>query len=64
MEVSPLLLDIFKDGVKRYGSRELSPNIVRRLEESCETDVLASGFPNEIVDDEPEQSGEEVLVRR
>ena len=64
LEVSPLLIDIFKDGEKRYGSREWSPNIVRRLEESCETDVLASGFPNEIVDDEPEQSGEEVLVRR
>ena len=64
LEISPLLIDIFKDGEKRYGSREWSPNIVRRLEESCETDVLASGFPKKIVDDEPEQSGEEVLVRR
>ena len=64
LEVSPLLIDIFKDGEKRYGSREWSPNIVRRLEESCETDVLASGFPTEIVDDEPEQTGEEVFVRR
>ena len=64
LEISPLLIDIFKDGEKRYGSREWSPNIVRRLEESCETVVLASGFPDEIVDDEPEQSGEEVLVRR
>ena len=64
LEISPLLIDIFKDGEKRYGSREWSSNIVRRLEESCETDVLASGFPNEIVDYEPEQSGEEVFVRR
>ena len=64
LEISPLLIDIFKDGEKRYGSREWSPNIVRRLEESCETDVLASGFPTEIADDEPEQAGEEVLVRR
>ncbi len=64
LEVSPLLLDIFKDGVKRYGSRELSPNIVRRLEESCETDVIASGFPKQILDDEPEKLGEEVFVRR
>ena len=64
LEVSPLLLDIFKDGEKRYGSREWSPNIVRRLEESCEIEVLASGFPAEIVDDEPEKSGEEVIVRR
>ena len=64
LEISPLLIDIFKDGEKRYGSREWSPNIVRRLEESSETDVLASGFPNAIVDFEPEKLGEEVLVRR
>ena len=64
LEVSPLLIDIFKDGKKRYGSREWSPNIVRRLEESSRTEVLALGFPAEIVDDEPEKSGEEVTVKR
>ena len=64
LEVSPLLIDIFKDGKKRYGSREWSPNIVRRLEESTGTEVLALGFPAEIVDDEPEKSGEEVTVKR
>ena len=64
LEVSPLLIDIFKDGEKRYGSREWSPNIVRRLEESSGTEVLALGFPANIVDDEPEKSGEEVIVRR
>ena len=64
LEVSPLLIDIFKDGKNRYGSREWSPNIVRRLEESSGTEVLALGFPAEIVDDEPEKSGEEVTVKR
>ena len=64
LEVSPLLIDIFKDGKKRYGSREWSPNIVRRLEESSGTEVLALGFPANIVDDEPEKSGEEVIVKR
>ena len=64
LEVSPLLIEIFKDGKKRYGSREWSPNIVRRLEESSGTEVLALGFPAEIVDDEPEKSGEEVTVNR
>ncbi|MBC8258903.1 MAG: NAD(P)-dependent oxidoreductase [SAR324 cluster bacterium] len=63
LEVSPLLIDIFKDGEERYGSREWSPNIVRRLEEACDTQVLAPGFPAEMVDDEPEVSGEEVEVR-
>ncbi len=64
LEVSPLLIDIFKDGEERYGSREWSSNIVRRLEDACDTQVIASGFPAEIVDDEPEGSGTEVVVRR
>ena len=63
LEVSPLLIDIFKDGEERFGSREWSPNIVRRLEEACETQVLASGFPAEMVDNEPELSGAEVVAR-
>ena len=63
LEISPLLIDIFKDGEERYGSREWSPNIVRRLEEACDTKVLASGFPAEMVDDEAEVSGAEVEVR-
>ena len=63
LEVSPLLIDIFKDGEERYGSREWSPNIVRRLEEACDTQVLASGFPAEMVDNEAEVSGAEVRVR-
>ena len=61
--VSPLLIDIFKDGEERFGSREWSPNIVRRLEEACDTQVLASGFPAEMVDNEPELSGAEVVAR-
>jgi 3-hydroxyisobutyrate dehydrogenase len=63
LEVSPLLIDIFKDGEERYGSREWSPNIVRRLEDACDTQVVASGFPAEMVDSEPEVSGEEVVAR-
>ena len=63
LEISPLLIDIFKDGEERYGSREWSPNIVRRLEEACDTQVLASGFPAEMVDNEAEVSGAEVRVR-
>jgi 3-hydroxyisobutyrate dehydrogenase len=60
LEVSPLLIDIFKDGIARYGEREWSPNIVRRLEESTGLEILAPGFPAEMTDDEPEESGYEV----
>ena len=60
LELAPVLLDVFKDGQNRYGPREWSPNIVRRLEEACNEKLLAPGFPEEIVDDEPESAGFEV----
>ncbi|WP_282610151.1 NAD(P)-dependent oxidoreductase [Pelagibius sp. Alg239-R121] len=63
LEVSPVLIDIFKDGEKRYGSRELSPNIVRRLEDATGLDIRAPGFPPEMTDDEPEERGYEVQVK-
>ena len=62
LEIAPLLLRIFEDGIRRYGPREWSPNIIRRLEESCGVDIRASGFPAEIIDDEPEAPGYEVIV--
>jgi len=64
LEISPLLVDIFKDGEARYGPRELSPNIIRRLEDATGLDVRASGFPAEMTDDEPEEPGYEVVPRR
>ncbi|HIE75305.1 MAG TPA: hypothetical protein EYP93_03660 [Gammaproteobacteria bacterium] len=62
LELSPLLRQILEDGEARYGSRELSPNIIRRLEEVAGVEVLANGFPAEIVDDEPEMAGYEVRI--
>ena len=64
LEVSPMLINIFKDGQARFGAREWSPNIVRRLEEACGTEILAPGFPAEMVDDEPEEPGYEVIPKR
>ena len=61
LEISPLVLDIFKDGAQRYGPREHSPNIIRRLEEACDVQVLGSGFPAEMTDDQPEAEGYEVV---
>ena len=62
LELNPLLISIFQDGIKRFGARELSPNIIKRLEEVTGLDVRADGFPAELIDDEPEQSGYEVRV--
>ena len=64
LEISPLLNEIFHDGIARYGERELSPNIIRRLEDQMGQEVLASGFPPEMVDDEPEERGYEVVIKR
>ena len=61
LEVAPVLVDIFKDGRQRYGNREYSPNIIKRLEEACDVSVRAPGFPAEILDDEQEESGYEVI---
>ena len=63
VEISPLVLKIFKDGRDRYGSREFSPNIIKRLEEACGIRILGTGFPAEITDDEPEAAGYEVKPR-
>jgi len=63
LELAPIMEQIFKDGRERYGARELSPNIIKRLEEAAEIDILAPGFPPEMVDDELEEPGYEVKVK-
>ena len=60
LEISPLICKIFDDGIARYGDRELSPNIIRRLEDATNLDIRAPGFPAEMTDDEPEEPGYEV----
>ena len=62
LELSPLVLDIFKDGRERYGDRAWSSMIVKRLEDACGAELRAPGFPEEIVDDEAEEPGYEVIV--
>ncbi|MEM9579999.1 MAG: NAD(P)-dependent oxidoreductase [Pseudomonadota bacterium] len=63
LQLSPLLIEIFNDGIERFGPRELSPNIIKRLEEATGLEITAPGFPAEMVDDEPEEPGAEVSVR-
>ena len=64
VELSPLIVDIFRKGVAAYGPREHSPNIIRRYEEPLGIKVLGTGFPAEMVDDEPEEAGYEIVPRR
>ena len=60
VEISPLVLKIFKEGQDRYGPREFSPNIIKRLEEACDCQILGTGFPAEMNDNEPIEPGYEV----
>ena len=64
LEMNPLMIEIFDDAIARYGTRELSPNIIRRLEDATGLDIRAPGFPAEMCDDEPEEPGYEVGVQR
>jgi len=64
LELSPLLIKVFQDGIAKFGPRELSPNIIKRLEAKHNLNVTAPGFPDEMVDDEPEEPGYEVVVPR
>lgn len=61
LEISPMIIDIMKDGQRRYGERANSDDIIRRLEEATGLSILADGFPAELVDDEPEEKGYEVV---
>jgi 3-hydroxyisobutyrate dehydrogenase len=63
LELSPLVLNIFKDGMAKYGPREFSPNIIRRLEEAVGVKVLGEGFPEQMEDNQPPARGAEVVPR-
>jgi 3-hydroxyisobutyrate dehydrogenase len=60
LEISPIVLNIFKEGQKKYGSRAWSPMIVKRLEDAYNTNLRAEGFPAELIDSEPETKGAEI----
>ena len=60
LEISPKIVDIFKDGQKKYGSRAWSSMIVKRMEDMNQINFRAEGFPEELVDNEPEKRGHEI----
>ena len=61
LELSPMIVKIFKDAAAKYGPRENSPNIIRRYEEPCGVKVLGVGFPATMVDDKPKEDGIEIV---
>ncbi len=62
LDLAPMLVDIFQQAQDNYGPREKSPNIIRRYEEPMGVKVLGKDFPEDMLDDEPEEPGYEVKV--
>ena len=60
LEISPFILDIFKDAHKKYGSRAWSSMVVKRLEDKFGINFRTSGFPEELTDNEKEEKGYEI----
>ncbi|MDB2545270.1 NAD(P)-dependent oxidoreductase [Candidatus Pelagibacter bacterium] len=60
LEISPKVVEIFKDGKKKYGSRAWSSMIVKRMEDLNNINFRASGFPEELTDNEPKEKGYEI----
>ena len=60
LEISPLIVKIFKDGQKKYGSRAWSSMIVKRMEDLNNINFRADGFPDELIDNEQEEKGYEI----
>ena len=60
LEISPKIVEIFKDGKKKYGSRAWSSMIVKRMEDLNKIDFRANGFPKDLTDNQPEEKGYEI----
>ena len=64
LEISPMMVKIFEEGIARYGFDAQSDDIIKRLEEPTGLDITAPGFPPEMIDDEPEEPGYEIAPPR
>ena len=57
LEISPIVLNIFKEAQKKYGPRSWSSKAVKRLEDVSNINLRAEGFPSELTDNESEEKG-------
>lgn len=64
LEISPLMIEMMHDGQRRFGEKAQSDRMIERLEQATGLDIRAPGFPMELVDDEPEERGYEVVPTR
>ena len=60
-EISSLMLEIFQRGRENLGERAFSTSIVKLLEEKCNENLRAKGFPAYLVDHEYKKDAIEVV---
>ena len=61
-EVSSLMLEIFQRGREKFGDRALSTSIVKLLEDKCNDNLRATGFPSFLEDKNQKQEAEEIII--
>ena len=61
-EISSLMIDIFKRGKEKLGDRALSTSIVKLLEQECNDNLRANGFPSFLEDKNQKQEAEEIII--
>ena len=61
-EVSSLMLEIFQKGREKFGDRALSTSIVKLLEDKCNDNLRATGFPSFLEDKNQKQEAEEIII--
>ena len=59
-KISPLILKLFNEGIKKFGNRDWSTKIVKLLEEESNIDLKTEGFPLKLKDDKPRKKGIEI----
>jgi 3-hydroxyisobutyrate dehydrogenase len=59
-QISKLILQIFENGRIHFGNRSFSTSIVKKLEETCKTNLRAPGFPKQLIDKELKKKGIEI----
>ncbi len=64
LELSPKVIAMLTEGQRVLGHTAQSDRMIELLEVATGLDVRADGFPMELVDDEPEEPGYEVVIRR
>lgn len=64
LELSPKVIEMLTEGQRVLGHAAQSDRMIELLEAATGLDVRADGFPQELIDDEPEERGYEVTARR